>query len=106
MKALPGSPHPLGATWDGQGVNFALFSANAEAVELCLFDEQGNETRVPLTQRTAFVWHGYISGLVVGEAIVSTRTWFSWTRMRALSTAWRTGMPAVSRMTSAATILI
>ncbi|MFZ5890693.1 MAG: glycogen debranching protein GlgX [Myxococcota bacterium] len=67
MKALPGSPHPLGATWDGQGVNFALFSAHAEAVELCLFDADGVETRVPLTQRTAFVWHGYVQGLAVGQ---------------------------------------
>jgi isoamylase len=67
MKTLPGSPHPLGATWDGQGVNFALFSAHAEAVELCLFDEAGEETRIALTQRTAFVWHAYLPGLSNGQ---------------------------------------
>src|SRR5690348_14083232 len=67
MKTLPGSAHPLGATWDGQGANFALFSANAEAVELCLFDEQGEETRVAVTQRTDHVWHVYVPGLQVGQ---------------------------------------
>ena len=67
MKTLPGSPHPLGATWDGQGVNFSLFSASAEAVELCLFDEHGAETRIAVTQCTAFVWHAYVPGLGVGQ---------------------------------------
>src|SRR5882724_11618659 len=67
MKTLPGSPHPLGATWDGNGVNFALFSANAEGVELCLFDDDGRESRVALTQRTAFVWHVYLPGAVLGQ---------------------------------------
>jgi len=67
MKTLPGSPHPLGATWDRNGVNFSLFSAHAEGVELCLFDEEGRETRVPLSQRTAFVWHTYVPGLPVGQ---------------------------------------
>jgi glycogen operon protein len=67
MKTLPGSPHPLGATWDGEGVNFALFSAHAEAVELCLFDTDGNETRVQLLQRTAYVWHAYLPGIAVGQ---------------------------------------
>src|SRR5690349_22889530 len=57
-----GQPHPLGATWDGEGVNFALFSRNAERVELCLFDEAGRrETqRIALRERTDFVWHGYL----------------------------------------------
>jgi glycogen operon protein len=67
VKVLPGSPHPLGATWDGQGTNFALYSAHAEGVELCLFDEDGGETRVPLSQRTAFVWHAYVPGITVGQ---------------------------------------
>jgi isoamylase len=67
MKTLPGSPHPLGATWDGQGVNFALYSENAEGVELCLFDAEDRETRVPISQRTAFVWHVYLPGLRVGQ---------------------------------------
>ncbi|MES1183653.1 MAG: glycogen debranching protein GlgX [Myxococcales bacterium] len=67
MKTLPGSPHPLGATWDGNGVNFALFSAHAEGVELCLFDDEGGETRLPVSQRTAFVWHVYVPGITVGQ---------------------------------------
>ena len=58
MQLLPGSPHPLGACWDGRGVNFALYSENATGVELCLFDEYDQETRVMITQRTAFGWHG------------------------------------------------
>jgi isoamylase len=58
----PGSPHPLGATWDGEGVNFALFSKYAEKVELCLFDEEGKREiqRIALRERTDFVWHGYL----------------------------------------------
>ena len=58
----PGRPYPLGATWDGEGVNFALFSAHAEKVELCLFDRSGNreETRIPLPEYTDEVWHAYL----------------------------------------------
>jgi glycogen operon protein len=58
----PGSPHPLGATWDGQGVNFAVFSEHADAVELCIFDPRGRREvmRAPLPERTDFVWHGYL----------------------------------------------
>ncbi|NUO54762.1 MAG: hypothetical protein HOV80_38465, partial [Polyangiaceae bacterium] len=67
MHILPGSSYPLGATWDGEGVNFALYSENATAVELCLFSEDGTETRLPLTQRTAFVYHGYVPGLAPGQ---------------------------------------
>jgi glycogen operon protein len=61
-RAWPGSPQPLGATWDGEGVNFALFSEHATGVELCLFDEpRGPQTeRVPLRERTNHVWHGYL----------------------------------------------
>ncbi len=57
-----GLPHPLGATWDGVGVNFALFSANATKVELCLFDGEGKEEleRVELPEYTDEVWHGYL----------------------------------------------
>ncbi|HXZ49959.1 MAG TPA: glycogen debranching protein GlgX [Usitatibacter sp.] len=57
-----GSPHPLGATWDGEGVNFAIFSRHAEKVELCLFDESGKRElqRIALRERTDFVWHGYL----------------------------------------------
>jgi glycogen operon protein len=67
MKVLPGLPHPLGATWDEEGTNFALFSANATAVELCLFSAEGEETRVPLRDRTAFVWHAYVPGVPLGQ---------------------------------------
>ena len=57
----PGQPYPLGATWDGEGVNFALFSENAEAVELCLFDRAGRETdRIALPEQTDLVWHCYL----------------------------------------------
>jgi glycogen operon protein len=57
-----GSPYPLGATWDGQGVNFAIYSRHAEKVELCLFDELGKRElqRITLRERTDFVWHGYL----------------------------------------------
>src|SRR4029450_4385198 len=57
MNVWPGQPYPLGATWDGAGVNFALFSENATAVELCLFDVEGAERRVRLTEQTDQVWH-------------------------------------------------
>jgi glycogen operon protein len=63
----PGRPRPLGATFDGEGVNFALFSENASGVVLCLFEEAGKETRVPLRERTAYVWHGYVTGLRPGQ---------------------------------------
>ena len=63
-----GSPAPLGATPDGEGVNFALFSEHAEAVELCLFDEQDHETaRIALPERTGDVWHGYLPGCWPGQ---------------------------------------
>jgi isoamylase len=63
----PGQPYPLGATYDGVGVNFALFSEVAEGVELCLFDVDGTETRLKLPERSGFVWHGYVTGLTVGQ---------------------------------------
>jgi glycogen operon protein len=64
MKTWPGQPYPLGATWDGSGVNFALFSENATGVELCLFDGPGGEqeTRIQgMTEQTDLVWHIYLS---------------------------------------------
>ena len=67
MKVLPGFPHPLGSTWDEEGTNFALFSANATAVELCLFSADGEETRIPMRDRTAFVWHAYVPGVPIGQ---------------------------------------
>jgi glycogen operon protein len=60
--AWPGRPFPLGATWDGQGTNFSLFSEHAERVELCLFDTDDVETRVEVRERTAFNWHCYLPG--------------------------------------------
>ena len=64
-----GSPYPIGATYDGAGVNFALFSANADAIELCLFDESGEtETaRLMLPECTDEVWHGYLPGAEPGQ---------------------------------------
>ena len=56
----PGEPFPLGATWDGGGTNFSLFSENATRVELCLYDADGDEERIDLTERTALHWHGYL----------------------------------------------
>ena len=60
MQVWPGRPYPLGATYDGVGTNFSIFSEVAERVELCLFDETGAETRLPLTEQTALCWHGYV----------------------------------------------
>ncbi|OFX12574.1 MAG: glycogen debranching enzyme GlgX [Alphaproteobacteria bacterium RIFOXYD12_FULL_60_8] len=64
----PGLPYPLGATWDGQGTNFALFSAHAEKVELCLYDDRGKREieRIVLPEYTDQVWHGYIPNLRPG----------------------------------------
>ncbi|MEN6543490.1 MAG: glycogen debranching enzyme GlgX, partial [Parvibaculum sp.] len=70
-----GRPHPLGATFDGDGVNFAIFSANARKVELCLFDEtDARETeRIALPEYTDEVWHGYLPdaqpGLLYGYRV-------------------------------------
>ena len=67
MEIWPGQPYPLGATFDGNGTNFALFSEIAQGVELCLFDEEGNETRVELTEVDAYVWHGYLPAVQPGQ---------------------------------------
>ncbi len=72
---LPGRPYPLGATWNGAGVNFALFSAHAEKVELCLFDPRGRREvqRIVLPEYTDLVWHGYLPdarpGLLYGYRV-------------------------------------
>ncbi len=68
-RVWPGTPHNLGATWDGSGTNFALFSRHATAVELCLFDETGaNEiARIPLPEHTHEVWHGYLPDVRIGQ---------------------------------------
>jgi len=64
MEVWLGKPYPLGATWDGEGVNFSLFSENAEAVDLCLFDDKGEvETeRIPLAEKTDQIYHAYLPG--------------------------------------------
>ncbi len=71
MRLWPGGPYPLGATWDGSGTNFALFSEVADAVELCLFDNEGDwpgtETRFALTEVDGFVWHGYLPDVGPGQ---------------------------------------
>jgi isoamylase len=70
LRVLPGKPYPLGSTWDGRGVNFAVFSQHANRIELCLFDSVEAQTEtvsVPLVERTGFVWHAYLPGLRPGQ---------------------------------------
>jgi glycogen operon protein len=70
MRVWPGSPYPLGATWDGVGVNFALFSEYATRVELCLFDSPDAESEtvtIPLAEQTDMVWHGYLPDVRPGQ---------------------------------------
>ena len=67
MHTWPGSPYPLGATFDGSGTNFALFSDGADSVELSLFDDAGVETRVPLDDVDAHVWHVYVPNIGPGQ---------------------------------------
>jgi glycogen operon protein len=66
-EVWPGAPFPLGATGDGGGTNFSLFSENADGVELCLFDEQDREERIELVVQTAHVWHCYLPGVHPGQ---------------------------------------
>jgi isoamylase len=63
----PGHPYPLGATFDGSGVNFALFSEVADKVEVCLIDDDGVETRIELTEVDGHVWHGYVPAIEPGQ---------------------------------------
>jgi glycogen operon protein len=67
MIVWPGHPYPLGATYDGLGTNFSVFSEAADRVELCLFDDDGQETRVELSETTALCWHGYIPTIGPGQ---------------------------------------
>jgi glycogen operon protein len=67
MHIWPGSPYPLGSTFDGGGTNFAIFSEVAERIELCLFDEEGVESRVALPERDGLVWHGYLPRVGPGQ---------------------------------------
>jgi isoamylase len=63
MEICPGKPFPLGATYDGAGTNFSLYSELAERVELSLFDSDNRETCVALEEMSAFCWHGYLPGV-------------------------------------------
>ncbi|HVL84894.1 MAG TPA: glycogen debranching protein GlgX [Pseudonocardia sp.] len=67
MHIWPGSPYPLGATYDGGGTNFAIFSEVAHRIELCLFDDAGVESRLTLPERDGFVWHGYLPRVTPGQ---------------------------------------
>ncbi|WP_406717021.1 glycogen debranching protein GlgX [Trueperella pyogenes] len=67
MEIWPGKPYPLGATFDGTGTNFAIFSSVAEMIELCLIDDDGKESRVELREVDAFVWHCYLPGIRPGQ---------------------------------------
>jgi isoamylase len=70
IQIWPGQPYPLGATWDGEGVNFTLFSENADNVELCLYDSNDptKETaRVRMSERTNLIWHSYLPGIGPGQ---------------------------------------
>ena len=67
QRPRPGRPFPQGATWDGRGTNFSLFSEHAEKVELCLFDDGGRERRIDVRDRTAFQWHVYLPDIGPGQ---------------------------------------
>ena len=70
MRIWPGRPYPLGATWDGSGTNFAIYSENATKVELCLFDSAESEkesARIPLPEQTDMVWHVYLPDVLPGQ---------------------------------------
>jgi len=67
MQVWPGQPYPLGATYDGAGTNFAVFSESADRIELCLIDEDGSETAVELRETDAFVRHAYLPGVQPGQ---------------------------------------
>jgi isoamylase len=70
MKVWPGNAYPLGAVFDGSGTNFSLFSETAERVELCLFNEEGKETRIDLPEVTGYCWHGYLPSVEPGHVTV------------------------------------
>lgn len=67
MQIRPGSMYPLGAHYDGAGVNFSIYSQVADKVELCLFDDQDRETRIEMTEQNSYVWHNYLPGIQPGQ---------------------------------------
>jgi len=66
-KTLPGLPFPLGAAYDGTGTNFSIFSEAAERIDLCLYEEDGRETRINITERDGYNWHVYLTGVGPGQ---------------------------------------
>ena len=77
-EVWPGRSYPLGAGWDGEGTNFSLFSELAEGVDLCLFEEDGTEARIPLEEVEAYCWHAYLPGVGSGQRY-GYRVHGSWT---------------------------
>src|SRR5579871_6236472 len=67
MQVWPGRPFPLGATFEGTGTNFSIFSEVADRVDLCLFDDEGHETCLELPERTALCFHGYLPNVYPGQ---------------------------------------
>ena len=67
MNNYPGNPYPLGATLDNKGVNFALFAPGATAIQLCLFDDDGHETKIDVKECTHYIWHIYLPKLKAGQ---------------------------------------
>ena len=67
IRIWPGRSYPLGATYDGFGTNFSVFSEPADRVELCFFDGDGTETRIDLPESTGFRWHGYVPDIGPGQ---------------------------------------
>ena len=66
-RLWPGHPYPLGATYDGEGTNFSVFSEVAERVELCLFDREGRHACLPLPEVSGYCWHGYVPSVRPGQ---------------------------------------
>ncbi|SPW19362.1 Glycogen debranching enzyme [Cronobacter sakazakii] len=114
MQLNAGHSAPPGAWFDGAGVNFTLFSAHAEKVELCLFDASGNETRYALPARSGDVWHGYLPGARPGLRY-GYRVHGPWNRRRATAltrrnccsihalAAWRAMLSTIRACTAAST---
>ncbi|MET0474067.1 MAG: glycogen debranching enzyme, partial [Mycobacterium sp.] len=67
LEVWPGKAYPLGATYDGSGTNFAIFSEVAEHIELCLFDADGTETKAVLPEVDGFIWHAFLPGVEPGQ---------------------------------------
>src|SRR3954467_9419248 len=70
VVVYPGSPYPLGATWDGNGVNFAIYADNATGIELCLFntpDDEAESAKIKVTERSHQIWHCYLPDIKPGQ---------------------------------------